>query len=318
MSDLFESLPAEVKTDLDALGACLDIEIPERKSNNILIATWNIRQFGELTEKWKAAPSDSPKRDLHSLLCIIEIIKRFDIIAVQEVKGNIKCLRETMKQLGDDWSFLMTDITAGKPGNDERFAFIFNTKRAKLSGLACEIVIPDEQLKKNITPDALQKQFARTPYAVSFKAGNKTFVLLTLHVLYGKTLKERVPELKGIAEWMYQWAKELNRWGFSLLTLGDFNIDRKGDEAYQAFVSTGLHVPGDLDNLCRTIFGNTSFYDQIAWFNNRSKDQLINLEYLQGGVFNFEGKLLTTSHYTKSQLSFRISDHMPLWAEFGV
>jgi len=62
-----------------------------------LIATWNLRHFGELTEKWKAAEKDSPKRDLHELLCIIEVIRRFDIIAVQEVKGNIKCLRDTMK-----------------------------------------------------------------------------------------------------------------------------------------------------------------------------------------------------------------------------
>ena len=32
--------------------------------------------------------------------------------------------------------------------------------------------------------NALEKQFARTPYAVGFKANDKTFVLLTLHVLY--------------------------------------------------------------------------------------------------------------------------------------
>ena len=29
---------------------------------------------------------DSPKRDLHSLLCIAEIVSRFDVVAVQEAK----------------------------------------------------------------------------------------------------------------------------------------------------------------------------------------------------------------------------------------
>lgn len=136
----------------------------------------------------------------------------------------------------------MTDVTKGGPGNSERLAFIFNTKRVKLSGLACEIVIPREQLQ-NIKPDALDRQFARTPYAVGFKRKDKTFVLLTLHVLYGDDTSDRVPELKAIADWMYDWAKQLKRWKQSLIILGDFNIERKDDESYKAFVSNGLHIP---------------------------------------------------------------------------
>lgn len=319
MPKITENPPQHILNDLSQLNAKLDLEIPGKKDDNLLIATWNLRHFGELTEKWKAAVNDSPKRDLHSLLCIIEIIKRFDVIAVQEVKGNIKCLRETMKMLGDDWSFIMTDVTKGTSGNNERFAFIFNTQKVKLSGLACEIVIPDEQLDKgSITEDALSKQFARTPYAVSFKANDKTFVLLTLHVLYGDNVQKRVPELKALAEWMADWAIELKSWGFSLITLGDFNIERKDDIAYKAFVSTGLHVPDDMHQFSRTVFGNLSFYDQIAWFTNEKLTPQINLKYKQGGTFNFKDKVLKGLNYTTSQLSFRISDHLPLWAEFEI
>jgi hypothetical protein len=77
----------------------------------------------------------TPKRDAHSLLCIVEIIKRFDIIAVQEVRGNFKGLRETMHLLGSDWSFLMTDVTAGSKGNNERLAFIFDNRKVSYQDL---------------------------------------------------------------------------------------------------------------------------------------------------------------------------------------
>lgn len=315
MSFNLQEPPKEILDELKLLQDALDQEIPPKKlDRNVLICTWNIRVFGNLTMDWEAADNQSPKRDGHSLLCIVEIIRRFDIIAVQEIRGNFKALRETMRLLGPDWSFLMTDVTAGSQGNNERLGFIFDNRKVKLSGLACEIVIPDDVLEKNraINPDALQRQFARTPYGVSFQVAKNTFVLLTLHVLFGSKPADRVAEIKEIANWIKNWSTELNSWNHSLITLGDFNIVRKGDPTYDAFVSTGLHVPEDLQDIDRTVFKKTySFYDQIAWF-----DDNICLNYAQGGVFDFRNLVLVKRPYTLSQLSFRISDHFPLWAEF--
>ena len=87
-----------------------------------MIATWNIRSYSSLTREWTAGSGDSPKRDFRGLRAIIEILSRFDVIAVQEVKGNLRALRDTLRFLGDDWGFLMSDITLGDPGNDERLA----------------------------------------------------------------------------------------------------------------------------------------------------------------------------------------------------
>ena len=134
---------------------------------------------------------------------------------------------------------------------------------------------------------ALNREFARTPYGVSFMAKDKTFVLLTLHVLYGDNEAARVPELTAITDWMYDWSKQLKHWGQSLITLGDFNIDLQHDIAYDAFVSTGLFVPDDLQGISRTIFNKVTFYDQIAWFKNRRNQSQITLDYRRGGVYNF-------------------------------
>ena len=207
MFEITDLPPDEVSADLATLRSALDDYenggVPARAlDRNLLIATWNIRAFGDLTEKWESADGDSPKRDLHSLLCIAEIISRFDVIAIQE-------------------------------------------------------------------------------------------------------------------------ARDINSWDHNLIALGDFNIDRRGDALHDAFVSTGLEIPQDLQEAPRTIFSDpqkpelNKFYDQIAWFTGRNDLPALSLQYSRGGYFDFTRAALTTREFTKVQLSWRISDHYPLWAEFS-
>ena len=76
--------------------------------------------------------------------------------------------------------------------------------------LACELVVPLNWKKKGIRKIALDRQFARTPYAVAFKRLDATFILVTLHVHWGskssEDLKCRAKELESIATCLKQWA----------------------------------------------------------------------------------------------------------------
>ena len=192
MNSITDIPPIEVLENLDLLRSDLESKIPPKKlDQNLLIASWNIRAFGNLTRKWDSDENDSPKRDLHSILCIAEIIKRFDVIAVQEVKDNIRALRDTLKILGHNWSLILTDVNKGKVGNGERMAYLFDTRRVQMSGLAGELVVPEEW-EDDINEGAMAKQFVRSPYAVSFQSGKHTFILVTLHILYGDSPKSRI------------------------------------------------------------------------------------------------------------------------------
>ena len=241
------------------------------------------------------------------------------MVAVQEVRGNLKCLREALKLLGPDWGMNPHRRHKGSQGNDDRLAFLFDTRRVKPSGLACELVLPDVDENDDV---AAVRQFARTPYAVSFAAGAgaDTFILVTLHVLWGSDPSDRIGELTAIAHWLADWAKRSQEWGHNLLTLGDFNIDRAGDPLFQAFTSTGL-PPAELNGVPGTIFETPSsdntghFYDQIAWFTGKSGVPALTLQYTgAAGGLDFVPHLMT--NLSKNDLSWRISDHYPLWAEF--
>lgn len=183
-------------------------------------------------------------------------------------------------------------------------------------------MVPPEW-EKEIEANALRRRFARTPCAASFKAGGATFILVTLHVEYGEDSADRVPEFQEIARWMAEWAARENRWHHNLLTLGDFNIDRRGVELWQAFTSTGLQVPADLVGRPRTILSDPNrpdtekFYDQIAWFQE-GRRRLLSMEYLGGGSFDFLPHVYTDANLSRNSISYRVSDHYPLWARFAI
>jgi endonuclease/exonuclease/phosphatase family metal-dependent hydrolase len=302
---------ASLSTSLDESGLP-----PKVLDRNLLVATWNLRAFGAVTKAWHSGKDDSPKRDLQDILCIREIVSRFDVVALQEVRGNLQGLRYLIKALGPDWGLILTDVTKGRAGNDERMAFLFDTRRVRPSGLACELVVSVEENTQKAGRETLDRQFARTPYAVSFISSGQTFILVTLHVIFGESGKDRLGELTEIAEWLAEWAKEVDDYNQNLIALGDFNIDRAGDPTYEAFTATGLHPPEELQTIPRTIFTKAGedanqFFDQIAWFPEQ-----LSLQYTgEAGNFDFVPVLQTS--LTKNELSWRISDHYPLWANFS-
>ncbi len=324
MPTIIDTPPQVVQSELAALRAGLDAAIPAKQQRrNLLLATWNLRVFGGLTDSFAAGPEDTPKRDLRALRYIAEIVDRFDVVALQEVRGNLRALRHLLKALGDDWGFLLTDVTRGDRGNGERLAFLFDTRRVRPSGLAAEVVLPPEWKGRELpSGQTIADQFARTPYAVSFVAPGRarahTFVLTTVHIRYGETSLDRLPELAAFAQWMADEAADMNRYHHDLIVLGDFNIDRTGDPAYQAFTSTGLTVPDALRDAPRTLFenpGKRHFYDQIAWFTSGAAALQLRPTG-KGDAFDFQPFVYTDLE--RLDVSWRVSDHFPLWLEFGL
>lgn len=323
MLDLPMTPPGPVRERLARLRDALDAStIPPRAlDRNVLIATWNIRALGKVTERWVAGPADTPRRSIGDLACIAAIIERFDVVALQEVKRDLAGLRLLMRLLGPDWGWILTDLTRGEAGNQERMAFVYDTRRVKPSGLAAELVVPIEE-QTSLTEATMKQQFARTPYAVSFASQGAVFTLVALHILWGDGSADRLPEIRQIARWMADWAHGGDAFGENLMALGDFNIDRRDDQLYQAFISTGLTPAPDHVGLPRTIFDDPAkphFYDQIAWFSDPAGNPLWTppLSY-SGPAGSFDFRPALQEGLSNVELSWRISDHFPLWAAFSV
>ncbi len=234
----------------------LDFNVEIKKNdNNLLLASWNIKEFGHLK-----------KRLPDSYFYIAEIINRFDLIAVQEVKSTLDDLLIIMRLLGKDWAYLINDITGGRAGNSERFAYIYNTKRVEFSGLAGEIVLWDK-FSENLSI----RQLKRTPYITGFRSGWKSFAIINVHLNPDNTpaaRELRLQEVKALAEAIKDKVMQKSFWTENLILTGDFNLYADNKDIMKILDDYGFKELQTLSGQPTNVTGTES-YDKIYFRENK-------------------------------------------------
>ena len=243
---------------LITLKDALDQEIPDKSvDDNIIIGTWNIREFDA---------NAYGKRDNECIHYIAEIISHFDLVAVQEVRGELDGIKRVQRILGSWWKVLYTDVTEGRPGNDERLAFLYDSRKVRHTGLAGEVVIPPISEKvgnKKILKPA--DQLARSPFLVGFQAGWFRFAIATVHIIYGAGKSEhpaRVREVEILSDFMAAKANKRKGVFDNIILLGDFNIFKKENKTMQ-MIEKNFVIPEEIKQLPSNAIKNRH-YDQIA------------------------------------------------------
>ena len=119
---------------------------PVKNADSLLIATWNLREFGRFTPKWRSTRGDSPARDLRSLLCIAHILKRFDVIAIQELQGYTDALRAVLSWLNRDWParwrIVVSDVFVAPPATTSASATCSTRPVSTWTGLSVRWCYP--------------------------------------------------------------------------------------------------------------------------------------------------------------------------------
>ncbi len=246
--DLTDAAKVRTIEGLLRLKAALKGIPPRRTEQNLLVASWNIKEFGHTTQRLPEA-----------YFYIAEILSCFDLIAIQEVKSTLKDLEIVMRLLGSNWDHLVSDITDGNDGNSERSAYLYNNRRVKLSGTVGEIVLWPE-----ITVGSDIKQLKRTPYLTGFRAGWKEFAMINLHLNPGDddedVLYRRQEVTLLIAALV---AKMDEHWTGNLVLSGDFNLYHgEDDPTVEAFAAAGFK---EIDGLVgkSTTATQTQAYDRM-------------------------------------------------------
>ena len=267
--------------------------IPSRKlDENIIIATWNIQHF-------------SNNKSQRALQYIADICERFDIIALQEVKTDLRGLSRLQKLLPGNYKILVSDPT----GNYERFAFLYDKRTVINTGLVCEIGF------KVPAKTHMGYQLHRMPYCASFRAGRFDFVIANAHIYYGKSAKERQQrekEIRMLVDFIDRRSRtERNKvFDRDFFIVGDFNIEEAGDQFFEALATKGFQMPPTMATL-NTNFLRDATYDKIAWVNRPSFSFSGNVNVVPFGDVVFQDR-------EPKGGKKEISDHLPLWAEFKI
>jgi hypothetical protein len=282
----------------------------QRDDRSFLLATWNIRDFDSNKFGWGP-------RQPESFYYIAEIIDCFDLVAIQEVTRDLRPFERLVSILGrNEWDYLLTDVTEGRSGNQERMAYLYRRDKVWFRRISGEIVLPQGQLimppdqvdssRDDDEPEAsapaqVGQQFARSPYLVTFQSGWFRFSLCTVHIYfgddYGAQLQRRIQEIRSLmtffAKRQDKEIRQAQEAGAepepgveNYILLGDFNVVSPEHETMQALTSEGFRVPDAIDG--DAIGDRDHFYDQIAV---RVKDP--RFEVTGGGIVPVFADVLT-------------------------
>lgn len=310
---------------LKALRPALTAQVPAKSTNDtLLLATWNIRELD--------AGRYGPRSD-ESYFYLAEILSRFDLVAVQELRQSLYPLQRLQRILGSWWDFIVTDVTLGTSGNSERMAYLYDRRKVSFTGLAAELVLPK---KPGASTEPLQ--FARSPYVAGFRAGWAYLTLLTAHIYYGKSVAVDPRRLQEITDFAQTAAKNAEKYSTApqyepgkvsdagnLIMLGDFNIFSREDVTLQAITNAGFVVPAELQQLPGSNVARNKHYDQIAYYRKLSKMSTTG----RAGIFDFyehvyrdEAAYAGVRNGRGSSFNewrtYQMSDHLPMWIEFSV
>jgi endonuclease/exonuclease/phosphatase family metal-dependent hydrolase len=319
------------------LRSKMDMEIPSKTAEKtLLLATWNIREF------------DSPaygERIPEAMYYIAEIIARFDLVAIQEVRQDLGALHRLMELLGSDWDHMVSDVTEGTRGNGERTAFVFDKRKIKPGGLVGNLVLPPLEStgpngKRQYLPVS---QIVRTPLIAGFKTGWTDFILTTVHIIYGEGIANspaRIEEIRQVAQALKRRSENLTDWSRNLILLGDFNIFDTSDLTMKEITNAGFVIPPQLQELPSNALKD-KFYDQIAFrirpdrfgttgkagvfdfFDTvfRKEDEALYISEMGTRYFkNDAGEVRKnpSQYYRTYWRTHQMSDHLPMWVELKI
>lgn len=272
--------------------------IPKRTKNSFRLLTWNIRNFNS-------------KKEDRAVSYISEVIRNFDLIAIQEVKDDLGGIERLQKRLGKRYRFLFSDPA----GNGERLVFCYDSRKVQFTGLAAEIVLAPGQGKETVKPEL---EFERTPYMASFRSEGCNFIVVTVHIYYGSgsKVKYRLDEIRNVAAFLEKRSTDTDSLDSDYIACGDFNIEKVKENVdsenpleklFSALQSKGLIIPPEIRSSPSNLT-KTKHFDQIGF--HKYKDSTIS--FRTGGVIDFVGAVYAGD----SKLRYKLTDHLPMWAVF--
>lgn len=257
---------------------------PARPGEMLRIASFNIQVFGE-----------SKLADTKTAAVLAQIIRKFDVVAVQEVRAKdanfVNRFLQQINAAGIPYDVVIGP-RLGRTDSKEQYAYFYDTTRVELDRVSVYTVRdPDDLLH-------------REPLVAGFRArgppANEAFTFTLVDVHTDPDLVAN--EVDALAD-AFRAVQNDGRNEDDVIMLGDFNADesrlrRLGAIPYIAYVISG--VP--------TNTHGTKTYDNIL-FDRRATTEFLG----QGGVLD----VMREFNLTLDD-ALKVSDHLPIWAEFSV
>jgi endonuclease/exonuclease/phosphatase family metal-dependent hydrolase len=251
--------------------------------NSITIISWNIQDLGQ-------SKSDE------EIDFIVNILKDFDIVAIQEMVGKhpagaqkVAQITDELNRKGSKWDYRISNPTKSPSAYmSERYALLWKTSKVDIKGRA----YLDNELASVIN---------REPYIGKFKlkSSENTFHVVNFH----SRKHDDKPELE--IQYFNKYQQRLNT--DKLLIVGDFNLNEKHqvwNELYQQGFKSALN-------------GKKTTLKQKCSKRNYLSHEIDNIYYSKSVISVNSGVIDYVEMCKNLKTARLISDHLPVFMEFN-
>ena len=257
-------------------------DVPVRAVDSVRVASFNIQVFGE-----------QKINDPSAMPIIVDILRNFDVIAIQEIRAQQDILPRLIDMLNAGGQFHYDYVIGprlGRSNSKEQYAFVFD--RATIEVDRVQLYTLDD-------PDDL---LHREPLIGWFRAraGEPafTFSLVNIH-----TDPDEVDRELDVLDDVFYAVRDDSRHEDDVIMLGDFNAN-----------DTHLGQLGQVPGLVRVVMNAPTNTRGTAQYDNILFHQTATTEFTaRGGVFDF-----LRQYNLSLEQALKVSDHLPVWAEFSV
>lgn len=260
-----------------------EIDLP-RSDDTIRIATFNIQVFGQSKMKKPQVPQ-----------ILARIIQQFDVVAVQEIRSQDQSFLDKFLDMinsnGHRYAYII-GTRQGRTASKEQYAYFFDTERITVNEKWTYTVI-----------DKYDK-LHRPPYVAHFQtlapssSNPFTFSLINIHTDPDETDQEL-----DVLDDVYRVVANDGSQEDDVILLGDLNVND------QNLGELG-RVPDLMWTVSKTPTNTrkSKQYDNILFSRHRSQEFTG-----QSGVYDFKTRFKLTE-----EEALKVSDHLPVWAEFKI
>jgi hypothetical protein len=253
-------------------------------NQSITIASWNLKNIGQ-----------TKLNDSARIAVIIDVLKNYDIIAIQEVKDiTLQLPQQLISKMNVDGSNYNV-VASNRVGRNvfEQYLFVYDDDKID--------AIPETE-GYGIEPN---DEFEREPFYAMFRAENFDFYLFTIHTKPDSVATE-IPALRtGYMDLQNNTPDEND-----IILLGDFNGKAPGVSAGSYITMDAIaQIPGitfAINEETNTRGGKA--YDNIIFQDNYTREysdsEGVRTFWLPYGLDEDQG--------------FAISDHKLVWAVFNI
>ncbi len=269
--------------DMSGSDSSGQADVAHHPDGTIRVASFNIQVFGQ-----------KKMQDEAVMGVLAKIVRRFDIVAVQEIRSQNQDVIPTLLGYVNAEGLKYDAVVGPRVGrtiSQEQFAYVFNTATIEVDpGAVYTVVDPGDRLHREPLVAAFRARGA--PPEEAF-----TFSLINVHT----DPDEATREVNALDD-VYLAVRDDERGEDDIIMLGDFNLDHEslGELAAIPYVRPIISEP--------TNAARSQVYDNFV-FHHRA-------------VVEFTGNRgvvdLAREYGLTPEQVVVISDHFPIWAEFSV